>query len=621
MLRISSDGRTWLIIAGEAMLFEIQLLDQYSQARDIPDNSLVLSLYEGGNRAIVEQELGTRRADSTGEYFYWPYTGTFTNGLFGKQLKVEVAQIFNESRVVLWTADLTVASSAATVPSLVTAPIGVVITRLSLKASAQLGASPSVSIALRPFELPAAAPVFEEAPEIQHDGTPTAGEQAALAWGTITGGSWSVREVLLNGSPLSGPIGGTITLQAGTYQLHEEAEGPGGEAEAFSEEVVVQAATPTLFPAYKPAVAASRAGSTRTLILMAGDSTTAGEWGGNPAAAGLTNGAHRSAVPAKLSALFIASGLPDVGREAFGFPNNALNAAGFKGYNPDAVLAGNWQNQSSASSLGGNLIATGDPGNGNGDTLGLYDPAGVYDRLEVFYPKLDPGSFAANGSENLEVAFNDVVVGNFNQHVGPTGVGSSVFTGTPPPSGTQAGITIANRDGGRQGYLIGAIASRSASKGVMALNVGVSGQTTADFVNTSQPWHTLKALALVPARLATFCFGINDWQNGISLDAYAANLGTMVDAANAAGMDAMLIAPNRTDTAITAQATQDSYAARMQQVATAKGVAFLDIATLPNMATYAQANAAGLMGDGRHPNAAGYAVIAAGIYAVLGNPA
>lgn len=371
---------------------------------------------------------------------------------------------------------------------------------------------------------------------------------------------------------------------------------------------------PTMFPVYKPAVQASRANTSRTLIAMVGDSTTAGEWCGTPAASGLTNGAHRGAVPFRLAELFIASGLPNVGREAFGYADNVLTAATYKPYNPDAVLAGAWPNQTSASSLGGNLF----PATANNDTLGLYDPLGIYDKVEIFYPIIGSG---ANGTNNFVVAFNDIPVGSFSQRTGTGTVGKSVYTGLAPMQGTQAGITIQKQDANNDGYLIGAIASRTGANGVLPLNFGVSGLTTSGFVNTSQPWNALAALAQIPAKLATFCLGINDWQSGISLDTFAANLGIMIDTAKNAGMDVLLIAPNRTDPTITPQNVQDSYAARMQLVASTRGVAFLDIASLPNMANYAQASGAGLMGDQRHPNTAGARVIAQGIYALIGNPA
>lgn len=269
MLRISSDGRTWLVIAGEAMLFEVQLVDQFSQALDIPDDGLVLSLYEGGSRAIVEQEIGARLADGTGEYFSWPYDGEFTNGLFGRQLKAEIARRYKGSRVVLWSADLTIASSAATVPSLASAPVGAVVTRLTLKAAAQLGGPATATVALRPFEAPAAAPVFDGLPAIQHDGTPTAGETGTLTWGTIAGGTSSVRQVLLNGSALTGPIGGTITFQAGTYKLREVATGPGGSTEAFSVEVVVAARVPAPTIAFGTLDLVKSEGNSGTAIFSA----------------------------------------------------------------------------------------------------------------------------------------------------------------------------------------------------------------------------------------------------------------------------------------------------------------------------------------------------------------
>lgn len=262
MLRIQTDLRAYAISAGEPWLMEVQLLDQNSQALDIPDDALVLTFYDAGTRAIVDQTIGERRQDSTGEYFRWARAGTFTEGLYGKALKVELARRYKDSRLVISTGDLTISSTAASVPSLSTAPIGDIITRVSIKASAQLGGTAAVTIGVRPFE---EAPEFAELPAIAHDGTPIAGETGTLTWGTISGGSSLLREVLLNGTALDGPIGGTITFQVGTYQLRETAEGPGGQSIGRSEAVVVQPAPP------KPTITFGAL----DLVKLEGDSGTA----------------------------------------------------------------------------------------------------------------------------------------------------------------------------------------------------------------------------------------------------------------------------------------------------------------------------------------------------------
>jgi len=239
MLRIQNDLRAFQVGRGEPFLMEVQLLDQNSQALDIPDDALSLTLYDSGSTAIVHQENGERRQDGTGEYFRWAYPGTFTQEHFGKSLKLELSRRYKDGRIILINAaDLAIGSSAASVPSLASAPIGDIITRISIKANAQLGGSATVSISLRSWE-GALAPTFTTEPAIDHDGTPIAGETASLTWSTISGGASTLRQVLLNGTALTGAIGPTITLQAGTYRLREVAEGTGGTSEAFSAEVVV----------------------------------------------------------------------------------------------------------------------------------------------------------------------------------------------------------------------------------------------------------------------------------------------------------------------------------------------------------------------------------------------
>lgn len=84
----------------------------------------------------------------------------------------------------------------------------------------------------------------------------------------------------------------------------------------------------------------------------------------------------------------------------------------------------------------------------------------------------------------------------------------------------------------------------------------------------------------------------------------------------------MFIGPNRTSTTITPQATQERYVQGKREAAATVGAKFVDIAGISGFADYATANAAGYMGDVRHPNRAGYGVIAAWLYDnVIGNPA
>lgn len=108
-----------------------------------------------------------------------------------------------------------------------------------------------------PTPTPTPAPSFTVQPSISHDGTPQVGETLTGNDGTITNGTVSARQWLLNGSAISGATGATyVPDTAGNIGYRVTATGAGGSTQATSSAVTVAAApTPTPTPTPTPSFA------------------------------------------------------------------------------------------------------------------------------------------------------------------------------------------------------------------------------------------------------------------------------------------------------------------------------------------------------------------------------
>lgn len=458
-----------------------------------------------------------------------------------------------------------------------------------------------------------AVPANTVAPAIS--GTPTVGQTLSVSNGTWSGSPTSYAyQWRRGGLDISGATSSSYALvpaDAGTsITCRVTATNAGGSTGAISNAVTIGTVAVPLTN-YKTALSATKAGTSRTQILMVGDSTTAGHWGGTTAN-GATNNARAGSVPFQLQDQFVSkAGLPFAGKNMFGCGSAgaAASQSTLQGYNGELYVGTGWATAPTATfSAGGQMLTR---ATNTADAIGYLDT--TLDTVEVYVPHnttLDSAAWVKIGG---------VAVGTINQTGSPR-VTREVFTGA---SGTSIGI---DQGGAATGsvYIIGFNAYNSANKGVQCINVGWGGSTSADWASQSGTAGNgpIDALPQFPASLKTICLGINDWQNGISVTDYKANLTAIYNTLKNATCDVMFIGPNRTSTTITPQATQESYVQAMREVAATVGAKFVDIAGISGFADYATANAAGYMGDVRHPNRAGYGVIAAWLYDnVIGNPA
>jgi lysophospholipase L1-like esterase len=374
---------------------------------------------------------------------------------------------------------------------------------------------------------------------------------------------------------------------------------------------------PDYFPAYRAALNASKAGVSRTVIVALGDSTFAGQFGGTPTNSNYGNDARSGSSPHQLQDLFVSDlGLPVAGKNIFGSGGGGASGggsppvgnAGLLDYDHELQASSAWAPSTTATvtSLGGTIVAS--PAAAS-TPYGF--PDATFDTLEIYHP-LNVGL-----SSQTSVSIGGSTVANFTEVAASPAVAKKKYSGAVGGTGT----LVANRAGGGS-YIIGLVGYAAANKGVAVLNLGWGGSSTIDWTDTSVAFNAAGCLPLVLAgsSLVLCNLAINDWQTATPLATYKANLTSLMNQAKAAGADFMFVGPNRTDTALTPQATQDAYVAAMQEVAIANNCKFFDTASIPQLANYATAQANGLMGDQRHPNKAGYTLIAAAIYAILKNP-
>jgi len=397
---------------------------------------------------------------------------------------------------------------------------------------------------------------------------------------------------------------GTVTDSAARYAI-QEASGGGAAT------VVATASASSLrfdMPVWRKAVARARAGVGPALLAFWGDSKTAGQGGGSGASN--VTGARKRSEPAQvvniLNRTFCKAtfdswmGDQNIGAVG-GYSGQPTAGVGYNLFDPTVVAAGGsaWSSDSGVSPAGGRFWI----GQSGGAGTLTFTPASTFDTVVVVYARV------ANSASSLPVTINGVAQAAINTQ-GANLVGSTTF------SGVGSGQIVLGAPTGGNAFLIGVYAYLSTDPGIVPLQLGACGQTTAWMAGGGTPWEQGNSVVSLAPHLTVFKSLTNDINGGVTAAAYAASLQTLINKIKAVG-DLIVVIDTPGSNAGFTNGLYAAYIGQINALCAAASVNVIDLrsATAP---TYAESNAAGYNYDGvSHMNALGYAACAELIAAVV----
>ena len=236
MLTVADNLSTFQLGAGEPFLLQVEFQDKDGAPVDLGARAFVLSFYRA-DRSLERQLDGVQDSDSKGQFLRFEEDGAWSERLYGAAgLKVELAERYLRGRNVIAAGTLTIAMTAASVPSLGNAPIGTHAVRVAVKDAATSGGAPAFSQHKVPWAAQGfvstptpGVPAFTTPPSIS-PATGTAGVTTFTASdGAASNASGYTRRWLLSGTAIG--TGATIkTDAAGSLVLEVTAHGPGGDS-------------------------------------------------------------------------------------------------------------------------------------------------------------------------------------------------------------------------------------------------------------------------------------------------------------------------------------------------------------------------------------------------------
>lgn len=247
MFLASNDLSQFTLKAGEPLFLEVQFKDSTGAVIELSDKAFVLSFYRD-DRSTEAAIDGEELVDATGRFLRFARDGRFSEGLYGKNLQVELAERYRNGRSVVASGRINVMASAAGVASFDNGIITKFVTRVTIQDNAVLGGPPTFTQQQLLFK--------PDAP------TPPVTLGALTLSGTLTAGAASSGSILgaTTGSTVSESIvglsidsddrtyewdgtGGAGTFAGGLVETHPNAVNS-GRASA----VTVVAAAPTPQP-------------------------------------------------------------------------------------------------------------------------------------------------------------------------------------------------------------------------------------------------------------------------------------------------------------------------------------------------------------------------------------
>jgi hypothetical protein len=249
MYRVTPNLKQHTLAAGEPLVLEVQFLTSGGMATDIADTSMVLTIYKGGDRAVLLQRIGEAEQDGDGsEFFRFAIEGDDTEKLTGNTgMMVELSRRLRHGREVVAVGSIVLDTSAATVPSLDNAAIAETAQRVRIKKPLTLGGELRFELETVQYAPESSSPeaAFTAQPTI----TPSTGEAGVTTFtatpGVVSNGSISSRVWLLNGTSISTGLSASPT-GAGTLTYQEFAAF--AESNVVSATVAAATSTPTPTP-------------------------------------------------------------------------------------------------------------------------------------------------------------------------------------------------------------------------------------------------------------------------------------------------------------------------------------------------------------------------------------
>ncbi len=348
-----------------------------------------------------------------------------------------------------------------------------------------------------------------------------------------------------------------------------------------------------MYARFRSAMAAAAAGTGYARAGVFGDSTSAGYGavGATPVRAETPAVYLKTALAAIQNAPVVASNF--IADQSFS-ATNGVSVFTFDNRlsQPDGA---SYASENATKTVAGSVIRN----SGNTGRMGFLPEIPV-DTFDVYYP-VNPGlsnfSLARTGATTINVS--------------PAGTTATAkVTLNSPLDGTNPLYFS-----GTGSYLIGADAYNSAVKSIRVLGLGWAGGKMSDWIANTNGFDPLPALNALGLDLVVIRPGINDYVNGTAVATFKTQLGILVDSAIAAGTNVVLATfyPSKTNQA--PQATQDTFAQAIRDVAAARGLKVRD--TYAAWGTWVAANALGYMFDDLHPNKVGYQAEATALAAFI----
>jgi lysophospholipase L1-like esterase len=221
----------------------------------------------------------------------------------------------------------------------------------------------------------------------------------------------------------------------------------------------------------------------------------------------------------------------------------------------------------------------------SGSTDWSFTPTIPTDRCTFVYPANPTlGSFNIRVDSGANTTISEDAAAAYLQNTVSTTLGSHTYT-------------VARVSGFV--YYYGFIAWDSSIPAIDVLNSGISGSTTTDWNNATNPFNTRSAITNIGADLTLINLGINDYEGGsITAATYYSNLNAIVAAAKVNG-DAILIMPTSSNFSAT-ETVKQTYRNQLTALCDLHNIMMIDLQLYCR--SFALQDTMGRMSDLVHPN-------------------